>query len=171
MDAAALLMKLLEKGFQIAGEKVPLGFDRSKIASTLAKLPAGGVGQVLDSLFASSWPSESFFLGASELLGPERINEEHESLLPGCVIVKHGFLCIGSDGGGTMYSFCVDDQKVYLIPPEDVSADAIYGKQKMEPSSKNIKAIAEQSWDSLASLFEWSLNELVKIETENKSNK
>ncbi len=103
-------------------------------------------------------------------MGPDRIIEEHESLLPGCLIVKHGFLCIGSDGGGTMYGFCVGDQKVYLIPHEYVSEDAVYAKpwKQLEVTAENIKCISEQTWDSLTSLFQWALIELNKMDDENK---
>jgi hypothetical protein len=167
-----LLSALLRKGFQMSGENVPLGFDSRRIAQTLAKLPRG-LGSTLEALFATSWPSDSFFLGRIELLGPDRINQEHDALLPGCLIVNFGFLCIGSDGAGTLFSYCVDDGKVYLIPHEYVSEDAVYARpwNKLEVSAENIKAIAEQSWDSLGALFEWALAGLNQMdaETENKA--
>ena len=100
MDEATLLSKLLQKAFQMAGESVPLGFDVSTIQPTLAKLPAGPATG-LEPLFKSVWPSEAFHLGRIELFGPERINYEHKELLPSCLIVKHGFLGIGSDGART----------------------------------------------------------------------
>ena len=171
MDENGALAVLLEKAFQMAGERAELGFDLGRIAKTVAKLP-NGLDESLQSLFKTSWPAESYFLGAIELLGPERINDEHESLLPGCLIIKHGFLCIGSDGGGTMYGYCVGDQKVYLIPHEYVSEDAVYAKpwEQLDVTSENIKAISEQTWDSLTSLFEWSLVELNKMDDENKKS-
>jgi hypothetical protein len=162
-----LLAELLQKAFQMAKESVPLGFDVSKIHSTLAKLPAGPVTG-LEPLFVSVWPTEDFQLGLIELFGPERINYEHEKLLPSCLIVKHGFLGIGSDGGGTIYSYCVDDKKVYLIPHEYVAEDAVFAQpwEELKVTPENIKAISEQSWDSLEVLFEWSLAELLKFESE-----
>jgi hypothetical protein len=167
MDESILLSRLLQKAFQMAGESVPLGFDVSKIQPTLVKLPAGPVTG-LEPLFGSVWPSEAFHLGRIELFGPERINYEHEELLPSCLIVKHGFLGIGSDGAGTIFSYCVEDRKVYLIPHEYVAEDAVYGKpwEKMDVTPTNIKAISEQSWDSIGRLFDWALAELLKIENE-----
>jgi hypothetical protein len=116
MNESALLSTHLLRAFQMSGESVPIGFDSSKIAPSLEKLPrrAG----VSEDLFTTSWPSESFDVGRIELFGPDRINEEHDALLPACGIVKVGFLCIGSDSGGTLFSYCVDDGKVYLIPHE-----------------------------------------------------
>jgi hypothetical protein len=167
VDDETLLAKLLQKAFQMAGESVPLGFDVIAIQPTLAKLPAGPVTG-LEPLFCSVWPSEAFHLGAIELFGPERINYEHKELLPSCVIVNHGFLGIGSDGAGTMFGYCVEDQRVYLIPHEYVAEDAVYAKpwKKMEVTPANIKAISEESWDSLGKLSEWALVELVKMESE-----
>lgn len=167
MDAKPALEVLVTKGFKIAGESVPLGFDTARIAPTLAKLP-GGTAKELEPLFKTSWPSDSFSLGVIELLGPARINEEHETLLPGSLIVKYGFVCIGSDHGGMMYSYCVDDGRVYLVPHEYVAEDAVYTEKwdKLEPSQASIKLISEQSWDSMGALFEWSAAELAKIEAE-----
>ena len=167
MNEATLLTNLLRKAFQMAGESVPLGFDVGRIQPTLAKLPGGPVTG-LEPLFSSVWPSDSFHVGRLELFGPERINEEHAELLPGCLVVKYGFLGIGSDGAGTIFSYDVTDKKVYLLPHEYVSEDAVYAKPwtKLEPSVENIKAISEQTWDSLGSLFEWALAELHVIEAE-----
>jgi len=167
MDEAALLSELLQKAFQMAGESVPLGFDPMAIQPTLAKLPAGPTTG-LESLFSSVWPSEAFHAGAIELFGPERINYEHNELLPSCAIVNHGFLGIGSDGAGTIFSYCVEDHRVYLVPHEYVAEDAVYAKpwKKMEVTAANIKAISEDSWDSLGKLFEWALVELSQMEDE-----
>jgi len=103
VDEKTVLSKLLQKAFQMAGESVPLGFDVAAIQPTLAQLPAGPTTG-LEPLFKSVWPSEAFHLGRIELFGPERINYEHKELLPSCLIVKHGFLGIGSDGAGTIFS-------------------------------------------------------------------
>ena len=103
VDEATLLLKLMQKAFQMAGESVPLGFDISEIQPTLAMLPAGPTTG-LEQLFTSVWPSEAFHAGQIELFGPKRINYEHEKLLPSCLIVNHGFLGIGSDGAGTIFS-------------------------------------------------------------------
>jgi hypothetical protein len=164
MDQTSSLAALLEKGFETAGERVAVGFDPSRIRPTLSKLPASP-GDDLLSLFTTTWPVESFFLGAIELLGPDRINEEPDVLLPGCLIVKFGFLCFGSDGGGGMYSYCLNNRKVYLIPHEYVAEDAVYAQpwERLDPSEENIKTIAEQSWPSLDALFEWARVELEKI--------
>jgi hypothetical protein len=161
------LSSLLQKAFQLAGESIPLGFDVGKIQPTLAKLP-GGPLTGLESLFASVWPSDSFHVGRIELFGPDRINHEHAELLPSCLVIEYGFLGIGSDGAGTIFSYCVDDKKVYLIPHEYVSADSVYAKPwvKLEVSTVNIKAISERTWDSLAALFDWALQELHIIEAE-----
>src|SRR5262249_7396969 len=121
---SALLSKLLQTAFQMAGESVPLGFEVSKIQNTLAKLPAGPMTG-LEPLFGLVWPSEAFHVGRIELFGPDRINYEHEELLPSCLIVKHGFLGIGSDGAGSIFSYCVEDRKVYLIASEYVADDAV----------------------------------------------
>lgn len=167
MNESAPLTNLLRKAFQMAGESVPLGINVSSIQPTLAKLPSGPVTG-LEPLFASVWPSDSFQVGRIELFGPDRINYEHAELLPSCLVIKYGFLGIGSDGAGTIFSYCVADKKVYLVPHEYVSEDAVYAKPwtKLEPSAENIKAISEQSWDSLGSLFEWALAELQVIEAE-----
>lgn len=169
MAEATLLSTLLQKAFQMAGESVPLGFDVGTIQPTLAKLPAGPITG-LEPLFTSVWPSEAFHLGRIELFGPERINYEHKELLPSCLIVNHGFLGIGSDGAGTIFSYCVEDRMVYLVPHEYVAEDAVYGKpwEKMEVTPANIKAISEETWDSLDKLFEWALAELLKMESENQ---
>jgi len=169
VDEKTLLSNLVQKAFQMAGESVPLGFDVAAIQLTLAKLPAGPATG-LEPLFKSVWPSEAFHLGRIELFGPERINYEHKELLPSCLIVNHGFLGIGSDGAGTIFSYCVEDRKVYLIPHEYVSDDAVYGKpwEKMEATPANIKAISEEAWDSIGKLFEWAHAELLKIENENQ---
>ena len=167
MNESALLTALLRKAFQMAGESVPLGFDVVEIQSTLAKLPGGRVTG-LEQLFASVWPSDSFHLGRIELFGPERINYEHAELLPSCLVIQYGFLGIGSDGAGTISSYCVDDKRVYLVPHEYVSEDAVYARPwtKLEPSAENIKAISERTWDSLGALFESALAELHAIEAE-----
>jgi hypothetical protein len=167
VDEATILSKLLQKAFQMAGESVSLGFDVSMIQPTLAMLPAGPITG-LEPLFGSVWPSEAFHLGRIELFGPERINYEHKELLPSCLIVKHGFFGIGGDGAGTIFSYCVEDRKVYLIPHEYVAEDAVYAKpwKKMEVTPANIKAISEESWDSVVRLFEWALAELLKMENE-----
>ena len=151
----------------MAGESVPLGFDVGKIQSTLTKLPGAPVTG-LEPLFTSVWPSDSFHVGRIELFGPERMNYEHAELLPGCLIIKHGFLGIGSDGAGTIFSYCVADKKVYLVPHEYVAEDAVYARPwtELEPSAENIKAISEQTWESLGSVFEWALAELHVIEAE-----
>jgi hypothetical protein len=166
-ERALLLSNLLQRAFQMSGESVPLGFDVSRIRPTLAMLP-GGLVTGLEALFVSVWPSDSFHLGSIELFGPDRINYEHEELLPSCLIVKHGFLGIGSDGAGSIYSYCVEDKRIYLIPHEYVSEDAVYTEpwERLDPSDANIKAISERSWDSLAALFDWALAELQGIESE-----
>lgn len=160
MDGAFLLTSLLRKAFLMAGESVPLGFDIRAIQPTLAKLPGGPVTG-LEPLFASVWPSDSFLVGRIELFGPERINYEHAELIPSCLVIKYGFLGIGSDGAGTIFSYCVDDRKVYLIPPEYVSEDAVYARPwiKLDPTAENVKVISEHTWDSLDSLFEWALSD------------
>lgn len=167
MNESVTLTSLLRKAFQISGESVPLGFDVATIQPTLAKLPDGPVTR-LEPLFVSAWPSDSFHVGRIELFGPERINYEHAELLPCCLVIKYGFLGIGSDGAGTIFSYCVADTKVYLVPHEYVSEDAVYVRPwtKLEPSAENIKAISDRTWNSLGSLFEWALLELYVIETE-----
>jgi len=126
----------------------------------------------LEQLFASVWPSEVFHLGRIELFGPERINYEHKELLPSCLIVKHGFLGIGSDGAGTIFGYCPEDGRVYLIPHEYVAEDAVYAKPwvEMQVTPANIKAISEESWDSIGKLFEWALAELEMLENEGASD-
>lgn len=167
---ATLLSTLMKKAFQMAGESVPLGFDMIEIRPTLAKLPTGPVTG-LEPLFTSVRPSKAFHVGAIELFGPERINHEHEELLPSCLIVKHGFLGIGSDGAGTIFGFCVEDRRVYLIPHEYVSEDSVYAKpwNKLEATPSNIKSISEESWDSLDKLFDWAIAELMKMDSENQA--
>jgi hypothetical protein len=167
VNESASLANLLQKAFQMAGESVPLGFDVSKIQPTLAKLPGERVTG-LESLFASVWPCDSFHLGRIELFGPERINYEHAELLPSCLIIKYGFLGIGSDGAGTIFSYCVGDKKVYLVPHEYLSEDAVYAQPwtRLEPSAENIKAISERTWAALGLLFEWALAELRVIGVE-----
>jgi hypothetical protein len=169
LDDAGLLSKLLQKAFQMAGEGVPLGFDVSAIQPTLALLPAGPTTG-LEPLFKTVWPSEAFHLGRIELFGPELINYEHKELLPSCLIVNHGFLGIGSDGAGRIFGYCLEDRRVYLVPHEYVAEDAVYAKpwNKMEVTPANIKAISEESWDSIGRLFEWAYAELLKIESESQ---
>lgn len=162
----AALKRLLEKGFSMAGDSVPLGFDLSKLEPTTSKLPRP-VGTELEQLFKTEWPTESFFLGRIEILDPVRINQEHDgTLLPGALIGDLGFLCIGSDGGGNMYSFSSDDGKVYLIPHEQVFDDYLRDTEgtKLEVTANNVKAIAENSWSSLTELFDWAYSELLEIE-------
>lgn len=167
MSGSAALSMLLQKAFRLAGQSVPLGFDVSKLQPSLAKLP-GGPMTGLEPLFESGWPSESFGLGRIELFGPDRMNEEHEGLLPSYLIVRHGFLAIGGDGAGTIFSYCVDDKRAYLIPHEYFSDDGVYAEpwKKMEVNSDNIKAISERSWDSLEALFDWAIAGLQVIESE-----
>lgn len=168
MTASTLLSCLMQMAFRMSGESIPLGFDISRIQPTLAKLPRGPATG-LESLFTSGWPSDSFHVGRIELFGPEQINYEHAELLPSCLVVNHGFLGIASDGAGTIYCYCVDDQRVYLIPHEYVTDDAVYAHPwtRLEVSATNIKSIAEQTWGSLASLFEWALAELQGAESQN----
>ena len=167
MNESATLTNLLRKAFQMAGESVPLGFDVAKIQPTLAKLP-GDLDTGLEPLFASVWPSDSFHVGRIELFGPERINYEHAELLPSCLVIKHGFLGIGSDGAGTIFCYCVADKQVYLVPHEGVYEDAVSvpSRGEQEPSAENIKAVSEQTWASLGALFEWAFAELYVIEAQ-----
>lgn len=166
MQEAAILSKLLKKAFEMSGESSPLGFDAKAIEPTLAKLPAGPTTG-LEPLFASVWPSQGFQVGRIDLFSPERINNEHDELLPGCLIVERGFLGVGSGGSGAIFSYCIEDRKVYLITADDVTDDAVIAQpyKKLAPTPENIKAIAEESWASLGELFEWAYAELLKIES------
>lgn len=169
LNAQTKLAQLTKLGFQMAGESVPLGFDVSRISATTSKLPKG-IDEDLQKLFAESWPSD-FFLGSIELIGPDRINEEHEGLYPGLTIIRHGFICIGSDGAGTMFSYCVGDRRVYLLPNENFSDDGLQSNKwvKIETTPENIKSVAVQSWDSLDALFDWALVELRELEKNQKT--
>ena len=123
-----------------------------------------GISDELSALFAKDWPSD-FFLGAIEIIGPDRIIMEHEELYPGLAIIPYGFICIGSDGAGTMFSHCIADNRVYLLPNENFSDDGLvsdsFDPLKLTP--ENIKSVSESSWDSLESLFDWAIVELAKI--------
>lgn len=171
MDDATILSNIMQKAFQIADDSVPLGMDVAAIKPTLAKLP-GGPTTGLESLFESTWPAEGFFVGRIELFGHERINYEHEELLPSCLIVQHGFLGIGGDGAGTIFAYCIEDQKVYLIYHEDVEEDTLRPASggEMEVTPENIKSISEETWDSMGKLLEWAYAELLIIEKENQDN-
>jgi hypothetical protein len=167
MGEAGALDKLVRKAFAMSGQSVPLGFAVERIAPAVSQLP-GGLDERLRSLFASVWPSDSFHVGRIELFGPERIHKEHDDLLPGCLVVRHGFLGIGSDGAGTIFCYRPADGRVYLIPHEYVSEEAVYARPwtKLEANAENIAAIADESWDSLAALFEWAFAELLVIESQ-----
>ena len=108
-----LLSTLMKRAFALAQESVSLGFDVARIQTTLSKLP-GGNKTGLEALFASVWPAESFHTGTVEVFGPDRINQEHDELLPGCVAIQHGFLGIGGNGGN-LFSYCIADRQVYYL--------------------------------------------------------
>ena len=158
------LIQLAELGFSLAGESVSLGFDLQRIAPTVAKLPRGLDSQ-FESLLADSWPSD-FFLGSVEFFGPDRINIEHAELYPGLTVIEHGFFCFGSDGAGTLYTYCVEDGRVYLLPNENFSDDGMVSSDwaPIETSAANIKSVALQSWNSLDAFFDWALVELRRFE-------
>lgn len=113
LSAAAKLDRLSQLGFAMSGQSVPLGFDVGRISPTTSKLPKG-IGDELRDLFEKHWPSD-FFLGSIEFIGPDRINEEHADLYPGLTVIRYGFVCIGSDGAGTMYAYCTEDQRVFAF--------------------------------------------------------
>lgn len=164
-NEAELLSTLTQRAFALANESVPLGFDVGLIGPTLDKLPGGKVTG-LESLFMSHWPAESFHTGTVELFGPDRINQEHDGLLPGCVAIQHGFLGIGGNGGN-LFSYCIADRRVYFLEHEYISEDAVYARpwKRMDISPENIKAAAApESWDSLTTFFEWAISELVLLE-------
>ena len=163
MSAQSKLIELAELGFSMAGESVPLGFDIDRISPTLSKL-RNGLDSQLQSLFEKAWPSD-FFLGMIEFIGPDRINSEHAELYPGLTLIQHGFICIGSDGTGTMYSYCPADQRVYLFSPDYFSDNGIVSHSwgKLETNAGNIKTISINAWDSLELLFDWALVELRKL--------
>lgn len=102
-----LLSTLMKRAFAMAKESVPLGFDVARIEPTLKKLP-GGSTTGLEALFVSLWPAESFHTGTVEMFGPDRINQEHDDLMPGCVAIRNGFLGIGGNGGN-LFSYCIAD--------------------------------------------------------------
>ena len=166
MSAAGKRVQLAEMGFTIAGTSVPLGFDLKRISATLSKMPVE-IDEELRCLFVESWPSD-FFLGAIEIIGPERINLEHQELYPGLILVRHGFICIGSDGCGTMYTYCLSDKRVYLFLPDNFSDDGLCSDswKPLEPTVENIKSVAVESWESLESLFDWAIVELRKCAEE-----
>lgn len=160
-----LLSTLTQRAFALAKESVPLGFDVGLIAPTLNKLPSGNVTG-LESLFTSVWPAESFNTGTVELFGPDRINQEHDTLMPGCVAIQHGFLGIGGNGGN-LFSYCIADRRVYFLESDYFSEDAVYARpwRRLDISSENIKAAAApESWDSLGLFFDWAISELAKLE-------
>lgn len=164
-NESELLATLTRRAFALAKESVPLGFDIGLIAPTLNKLPGGKVTE-LESLFTSVWPAESFNTGTVELFGPDRINQEHDALMPGCVAIQHGFLGIGGNGGN-LFSYCISDRRVYFLESDYFSEDAVYARpwRRMDISPENIKAAAApESWDSLASFFDWAIIELAKLE-------
>jgi hypothetical protein len=160
-----LLSTLTQRAFALANESVPLGFDIARIEPTLNKLPGGKVTG-LEPLFISLWPAESFHTGTVELYGPDRINQEHDGLLPGSVAIRHGFLGIGGNGGN-LFNYCIADKRVYFLESDYFSEDAVYARpwQRMDVSPENIKkAAAPESWDSLAAFFKWAISELRKLE-------
>lgn len=165
-----LLSTLMKRAFAMAKESVPLGFDVARIEPTLNKLP-GGAATGLEPLFVSLWPAESFHTGTVELFGPDRINQEHDGLLPGCVAIQHGFFGIGGNGGN-LFSYCIADKRVYFLESDFFSEDAVYARpwKRMDISPENIKAAAApESWDSLASFFDWAISELAKLEAGEES--
>ena len=170
MSSSVKLRQLAETAFAIAGESVPLGFDPAQIASTISRLPSG-ISAELRALFTENWPSD-FFLGSIEIIGPNRITTEHEELYPGLAIIPHGFICIGSDGAGTMYSHCQSDGRVYLLPNENFSDDGLHSNSwdKLEMTPDNIKSVAISSWDSLEALFDWAIDELEKLRQEQQND-
>jgi hypothetical protein len=160
-----LLSTLMKRAFAMAKESVPVGFNVARIQPTLSKLP-GGSTTGLEALFASLWPAESFHTGTVEMFGPDRINQEHDDLLPGCVAIRHGFLGIGGNGGN-LFSYCIADGRVYFLESDYFSEDAVYARpwKRLDISPENIKAAAApESWDSLESFFDWAISELAKLE-------
>ena len=157
-------------GFAIAGDSVPLGFDVSRISDTLAKLP-NGIDDELRTMMAEAWPSD-FFLGAIEIIGPDRINFEHQDLYPGLTVIRHGFICIGSDGAGTMFAYGSADRRVYLLPNENFSDNGLRSRSwdELETTAENIKSVADRSWESLDDLFDWAIVELQKHHDESNEN-
>jgi|GEM_PF-3007668 len=164
-EAEELLSTLMGRAFALAKESVPLGFDVARIEPTLKLLP-GGKTTGLEALFVSVWPADSFHTGTVEVFGPDRIDQEHANLLPGCVAIRHGFLGIGGNGGN-LFSYCSADRRVYFLEHEYFSEDAVYARpwERLDLSPDNIKAAAApESWDSLASFFAWAISELAKLE-------
>jgi len=170
MSASAKLRKLAAAAFALAGESVPLGFDPALISSTVSKLP-NGITAELRSLFANDWPSD-FFLGAIEIIGSDRINAEHEELYPGLAVIPHGFICVGSDGTGTMYSHCTADDCIYLLPNENFSDDGLHSDSwdELEMTPENIKSVAISSWDSFEALFDWVITELETLRQQQEND-
>lgn len=170
MSSSVKLRQLADTAFEMAGESATLGFDPAQIASTIAKLPSGISGE-LRALFTNDWPSD-FFLGSIEIIGPNRINTEHDELYPGLAVISHGFICIGSDGAGTMFSHCQFDDRVYLLPNENFSDDGLHSDSwdELEMTPDNIKSVAISSWDSLEALFDWAIDELEKLRQEQQND-
>ncbi len=109
--------------------------------------------------------------GTVEMFGPDRINQEHDDLLPGCVSIRHGFLGIGGNGGN-LFSYCIADGRVYFLESDYFSEDAVYARpwKRMDISPENIKAAAApESWDSLTLFFDWAISELAKLEAGDES--
>ncbi len=161
-----LLSTLVKRAFALANGSLPLGFHVARLEPTLNKLP-GGSETGLEALFVSLWPAESFHTGTVELFGPDRINQEHDGLLPGCVAIQHGFLGIGGNGGN-LFSYYIANKRIYFLESDYFSEDAVYARpwRRMDISAENIKAAAApESWDSLASFLDWAISELAKLET------
>jgi len=159
MGESALLSELMSYGFQLSGQRVKLGFDSKAIEVTMAKL--GNPVPELAELFGSHWPSMRYWLGLVELLGPEDINYEHQRLLPGCLIIHHGFLVIGTNGSGSCFSYAVDDGHIYLISHESIAENSvILAHGECLPSVSAIKGVAMQKWDSMGSFLKWTFDEL-----------
>ncbi len=163
MSASTKLRKLAESAFKFAGESVPLGFDVTLISATTFRLPHG-LPEELRSLLENDWPSD-FFVGAIEFIGPQRIKTEHEELYPGLGILPFGFICIGSDGAGAMFSYDTADSRVYLLSHECFSDDGLhpFGSSDIEMNAENIKSVAIETWDTLEALFDWAIIRLNEI--------
>ena len=69
----------------------------------------------------------------------KNISNRVDSFLPDCNVLEHGFFCIGGDGAGWRYAYCVHDRKVYelgFINPDDVS------------STKDVIKLSHRNWSS-----------------------
>jgi hypothetical protein len=166
MTESELLSSLMTRAFALAKTSLPLGFELERIQPTLAKLPGGPVTG-LESLFTSVWPTDSFHTGIVEVFGPERINKEHDDLMPGAVGIEQGFIGIGGNGDN-LFSYCIADRKVYLLECDYIREDAVYGRpwEKMPVTADSIKAIAPDKWESLSLFLEWAIAELAVLEAQ-----